>query len=145
MNDFSFSVPQNIIAGRGSIAKLPEVLKQMGATRAFIISGPHLAKIGTVQSCIDRLAAVGISAAAFTDTEKNPSVETVDRATAQFKESGADCIVALGGGSPISFVLHLPQTVRRGRVFAPKVHQRRHSFAPASGFFPSTVAASSKS
>lgn len=82
MNDFSFSVPQNIIAGRGSIAKLPEVLKQMGAARAFIISGPHLAKIGTVQSCIDRLAAVGISAAAFTDTEKNPSVETVDRATA---------------------------------------------------------------
>lgn len=103
MNDFSFSVPQNIIAGRGSIAKLPEVLKQMGATRAFIISGPHLAKIGTVQSCIDRLAAVGISAAAFTDTEKNPSVETVDRATAQFKESGADCIVALGGGSPKVF------------------------------------------
>ena len=104
MNDFSFSVPQNIIAGRGSIAKLPEVLKQMGATRAFIISGPHLAKIGTVQSCIDRLAAVGISAAAFTDTEKNPSVETVDKATALFKESGADCIVALGGGSPKSFM-----------------------------------------
>lgn len=104
MNDFSFSVPQNIIAGRGSIAKLPEVLKQMGASRAFIISGPHLAKIGTVQSCIDRLAAVGISAAAFTDTEKKPSVETVDRATAQFKESGADCIVALGGGSPKSFM-----------------------------------------
>ena len=64
MKDFSFSVPQNIIAGRGSIAKLPEVLKQFGTTRAFIISGPHLAKIGTVQSCIDRLAAVGISAAA---------------------------------------------------------------------------------
>lgn len=101
MNDFSFSVPQNIIAGRGSIARLPEVLKEMGATRAFIISGPHLAKIGTVQSCIDKLAAVGISAATFTDTEKNPSVETVDRATAQFKESGADCIVALGGGSPM--------------------------------------------
>lgn len=101
MKDFSFSVPQNIIVGRGSIARLPEVLKELGATHAFIISGPHLAKIGMVQSCIDKLAAVGIGADSFTETEKNPSVETVDKATARFKESGADCIVALGGGSPM--------------------------------------------
>ena len=31
MNEFNFSVPQNIIVGRGSMAKLPEVAKKMGA------------------------------------------------------------------------------------------------------------------
>ncbi len=84
MKDFSFTVPQNIIVGRGSIARLPEVFKELGATHAFLISGPHLARIGTVQACIDKLAAVGISADTFTETEKNPSVETVDKATAQY-------------------------------------------------------------
>ena len=42
MNEFNFSVPQNIIVGRGSMAKLPEVAKKMGGKHAFIISGPHL-------------------------------------------------------------------------------------------------------
>ena len=47
-------------------------------------------------------------------------------------------------GRACSDVSNLPQTVRGGGVFAPKVHhQRRHSFAPASSFFPSIVAASS--
>ena len=39
MEGFTFSVPQDIVAGKGSIAKLPEVVKKMGAAHAFIISG----------------------------------------------------------------------------------------------------------
>lgn len=101
MNGFSFTVPQNIIVGRGSIGRLPEVVKELGGSHAFIVSDPFLAKIGTVQACIDKLASAGIPADSFTGTEKNPSVETVDKATAQFKASGADCIVAVGGGSPM--------------------------------------------
>ncbi|MGM9537876.1 MAG: iron-containing alcohol dehydrogenase [Candidatus Onthomonas sp.] len=101
MKQFSFSVPQNIIVGQGSLSRLPEAVRAVGGTHAFLISGPHLAKMGTVQKCIDRLTAAGLPADAFTETEGNPSVETVDRATARFKASGADCIVALGGGSPM--------------------------------------------
>ena len=101
MEEFSFSVPQNIVAGKGTIQKLPEVAAKLGGKKAFIISGPHLNKIGAVAACEALLAEAGIQAAAFTDCEANPSVETVDKATAQFKESGADFIVAYGGGSPM--------------------------------------------
>ena len=101
MEEFSFSVPQNIVAGKGTIKKLPEVAAKLGGKKAFIISGPHLNKIGAVAACEALLAEAGIQAAAFTDCEANPSVETVDKATAQFKESGADFIVAYGGGSPM--------------------------------------------
>lgn len=101
MNNFTFSVPQDIIVGRGSLAKLPEVAKKLGGSHAFIISGPHLNKMGIVKSCSDALEAVGIPADAFTETEGNPSVETVDNATKAYKESGADFIIALGGGSPM--------------------------------------------
>ncbi len=101
MEEFSFSVPQNIVAGKGTIKKLPEVAAKLGGKKAFIISGPHLNKIGAVAACEALLADAGITAAAFTDCEANPSVETVDKATALFKESGADFIVAYGGGSPM--------------------------------------------
>lgn len=101
MSYFTFSVPQNIVAGQGSIAKLPELGKQLGGKHAFLISGPHLNKIGLVDSCKKALEQAGMQADAFTETEGNPSVETVDRATAAFLESGADFIVALGGGSPM--------------------------------------------
>lgn len=100
MKPFTFSVPQNIIAGKGSLKQLPDIGKKLG-THAFIISGPHLNQMGVVKGCTDKLEAAGIQVDAFTQTEGNPSVETVDKAAAAFLASGADFIVALGGGSPM--------------------------------------------
>jgi alcohol dehydrogenase len=101
MKEFTFSVPQNIIVGKGSLAKLPEVAEKLGGKHGFIISGPHLNKMGIVGSCADALKAKGIESSVFTETEGNPSVETVDKAAEAYKASGADFIVALGGGSPM--------------------------------------------
>lgn len=101
MNEFNFSVPQNIIVGRGSMAKLPEVAKKMSGKHAFIISGPHLKKMGLVEKAAESLRAEGILVDDFTDIEGNPSVTTVEAATEAFQASGADFIVAFGGGSPM--------------------------------------------
>lgn len=101
MNEFNFSVPQNIMVGRGSMAKLPEVAKEMGGKHAFIISGPHLKKMGLVEKAAESLRAEGILVDDFTDIEGNPSVTTVEAATEAFQASGADFIVAFGGGSPM--------------------------------------------
>lgn len=114
MNEFTFSVPQNIIVGKGSLAKLPEVAEKSGGKKAFIISGPHLNKMGIVQSCVDALKAKGIESSVFTETEGNPSVETVDKATEVFKISGADFIVALGGGSPMDVAKAVGVVARYG-------------------------------
>lgn len=114
MNEFTFSVPQNIIVGRGSLAKLPEVAEKSGGKKAFIISGPHLNKMGIVQSCVDALKAKEIESSVFTETEGNPSVETVDKASAAYKESGADFIVALGGGSPMDVAKAVGVVARYG-------------------------------
>ena len=114
MNEFTFSVPQNIIVGKGSLAKLPEVAGKLGGKKAFIISGPHLNKMGIVQSCADAMKAKGIESSVFTETEGNPSVETVDKASAAYKESGADFIVALGGGSPMDVAKAVGVVARYG-------------------------------
>ena len=99
--DFSFSIPQNIIFGAKSLLKLPEAAAKLGKKKALIISGPHLEKIGLVAKCSAALKASGIESASFCKTEANPSVETVEKAAAVFLESGADFIVAFGGGSPL--------------------------------------------
>ena len=46
MNEFSFSVPQNITVGKGSLAKLPEIAKKSGGSHAFLMSGPHRRRWG---------------------------------------------------------------------------------------------------
>lgn len=101
MNTFEFSIPQNVLFGKGSIYRLPSVLKEAGYNKAFIISGPHLNKIGMVSKCLDLLAKENIKGAAFTETEGNPCKDTVRKALKSYKESMADCIIAFGGGSPI--------------------------------------------
>ena len=101
MDPFSFSVPQNICFGWGMLGKLPDMARELGAKKAFIVSGPHLDKSGLVARCSESLAAAGIESGKFTETEANPSTETVERATEEFKKSGADVIVAFGGGSPL--------------------------------------------
>lgn len=101
MEEFAFSIPQNIKVGAGSLNKLPELAKELGKKKAFIISGPHLNKIGMVKKCQDALENAGITSDCFTETEANPSTETVEKATEQYKSCGADFIVAFGGGSPL--------------------------------------------
>ena len=101
MAEFSFSIPQNIVFGRGMLARLPEFAGKLGGKKAFIISGPHLNKLGLVEKCNRALKTNGMECAAFTDTEGNPSTNTVERAVEEFRRSGADFIIAFGGGSPL--------------------------------------------
>jgi alcohol dehydrogenase len=101
MKEFTFSIPQNIIVGSGSMARLPEAAKALGGSHALIISGPNLKRMGLVDRAADYLKAEHILVDIFTDTEANPSVDTVNRATEAFKACGADFLVALGGGSPM--------------------------------------------
>lgn len=101
MDSFSFSIPQNIFFGRGSLKKLPELAKKSNYKKAFIISGPHLNKLGLVETCGKLLMSEKIEYDSFTKTEGNPCTETVVSAVEAYRESGADFIVALGGGSPL--------------------------------------------
>lgn len=101
METFSFSIPQNITAGRGCISSLPAIIDKINCNKAFIITGPYLYKSGAVNKCTDILKASNIEYQIFSETEGNPSVETVDKATEAYKNSGADFIIAFGGGSPL--------------------------------------------
>ncbi|MBQ6967852.1 MAG: iron-containing alcohol dehydrogenase [Lachnospiraceae bacterium] len=101
MNPFNFSLPLEIFFGKGELARLPEAAKNLKTEHAFIISDPGIKKMGIAGKCEDMLKAQGIKVSGFYDTEANPSVETVERAAEEYRKSGADTIVAVGGGSSI--------------------------------------------
>lgn len=101
MKTFSFSIPQNVIFGKGGLQELPQAAKKMQKKKALIISGPHLQKRGMVEKCRDALKAAEIESEAFTETEGNPGTETVEKAAEAYRKSGAEFIVAFGGGSPL--------------------------------------------
>ncbi len=101
MKPFSFSVPQDIRFGAGSLKELSELAEKTGAKAALIVSGPHLKKAGLVDLCAGQLKAAGMECEEFTETEANPSTDTVERAAKLCRESKAELIVAFGGGSPL--------------------------------------------
>lgn len=51
MDSFSFTIPQNIKFGAGTLDLLPDLAKELGKSKGYIISGPHLNKIGMVAKC----------------------------------------------------------------------------------------------
>lgn len=101
MEPFSFSIPQNVIFGRGELKKLPVLAEKYKGKKGLIVSGPHLYKAGLVDKCRDYLKDAGFETEIFTETEGNPSTDTVKKAADLLKESNAGFIVALGGGSPL--------------------------------------------
>jgi alcohol dehydrogenase len=101
MKEFTFTVPQNIVFGRNSLSRLPELLKKCDTQKVLIISGPNLKRQGLVDKVKELIGAANIECEVFTDVEANPSVSTVEAAAKEFKQSQADSIVAFGGGSPM--------------------------------------------
>lgn len=78
---------------------MPQEIKSRGLTKAFVTSDPDLVKFGVTSKVTDLLDAAEIPYTLYDNIKPNPTVENVQTGVAAFKESGADCIVAIGGGS----------------------------------------------
>lgn len=77
------------------------LLEEVKGTRAFIVSDSIMEKLGYLQTAIDYLAKAGISSATFTDVRPDPDVKLIADGMKLFIESGADVLIAIGGGSAI--------------------------------------------
>ena len=99
MKNFSFTIPQDIRFGVGIVNELANIVDEENINKVFLVSDRGLEKAGLVQRIIDVINKSKASCVSFLDVVPNPTNVVVDEATKQFKESGADCIIALGGGS----------------------------------------------
>ncbi len=87
--------------GAGSRSVLSEEVKKRGFKKVFVVTDNDLVKFGVAGEVTAVLDAAGIPFIIFTDVKQNPTVAQVKAGGAEFAASGADVIVAIGGGSPI--------------------------------------------
>ncbi len=85
--------------GKDAIKEIPTELKGRGYTKAFVCSDPDLVKFGVTGKVTALLDEAGFAWELFSEIKANPTIENVQAGVAAFKASGADCIVAIGGGS----------------------------------------------
>ena len=85
--------------GKGAIAEIATEIKSRGFKKAFVCSDPDLIKFGVTKKVTDVLDNAGIDYEIFSEIKANPTIENVQAGVESFKKSGADCIVAIGGGS----------------------------------------------
>ena len=85
--------------GKGAIGNIVPELTARGFQKAFVCSDPDLIRFYVTKKVTDLLDAAGFAYEVYSDIKPNPTIENVQTGVAAFRKSGADCIVAIGGGS----------------------------------------------
>ena len=114
MQPFTYvGAPSRVVFGFGVVDRVPDEVRALGCSRALVLSTPQQA--GDAKGLSARLGA--LSAGVFSHATMHTPVEVTERAMQAVRESGADCTVALGGGSTtglgkaIALRTDLPQIV----------------------------------
>lgn len=85
--------------GKGTIQDIATEVKTRGFKKAFVCSDPDLIKFGVTKKVTDVLDNAGFAYEIYSNIKPNPTIENVQTGVKAFKESGADYIIAIGGGS----------------------------------------------
>lgn len=85
--------------GAGAIQEIATEAKGRGFTKAFVCSDPDLVKFGVTKKVLDVLDGAELSYELYSNIKPNPTIENVQTGVEAYKKSGADYIIAIGGGS----------------------------------------------
>ncbi len=92
----------DILEGDGSFDKIPEWLKSHNRKSVLLVSGSFLSKkLGLTPRLAKKFEECGIKCTIFDGVVPNPTIECTEEGVRLYKENDCDCIVALGGGSPM--------------------------------------------
>ncbi|WP_159236191.1 lactaldehyde reductase [Raoultella terrigena] len=86
--------------GRGAIAALADEVKRRGYGKALIVTDKTLVQCGAVSRVTDSMDAAGLAWEIFSAVIPNPTIAVVQEGLRVFRQSGADYLLAIGGGSP---------------------------------------------
>ncbi len=85
--------------GKGAIEEIPGIIESKGFKKAFIASDPDLVKFEVTKKVTDLLDAKNMAYEVYSDIKPNPTIENVQSGVEAYKKSGADYMIAIGGGS----------------------------------------------
>ena len=85
--------------GAGAIQSIADEVKARGYKKAFVCSDPDLVKFGVTKKVLDVLEGAGLDYELYSNIKPNPTIENVQTGVETYKKSGADYLIAIGGGS----------------------------------------------
>ena len=85
--------------GAGAIQEIAAEAKGRGFQKAFVCSDPDLVKFGVTKKVLDVLDEAGLVYELYSDIKPNPTIENVQTGVEAFRKSGADYLIAIGGGA----------------------------------------------
>lgn len=94
-------LPRVMQIGAGASEQVPAVLESLGCSRPLIITDKMMVELGYAGIIQSRLAEHNLSAEVFDDTVPEPTVGSIQAGVERVRSGSYDCIIALGGGSPI--------------------------------------------
>ena len=92
--------------GAGAIKEIAAEAKARGFKKAFVCSDPDLIKFNVTKKVTDVLDEAGLVYEIYSNIKANPTIENVQTGVAAFKASGADYLIAIGGGSSMDKAWH---------------------------------------
>jgi len=101
LNGFSFELPTKIEYGIGAAQSLADQVKKLNARKVLLITDKGVVSSGLLERITGPLAAHKLKWKVFDNVEPNPKDYNVQQGTEIASRFNPDCLVALGGGSPI--------------------------------------------
>lgn len=98
---YQYNNPTQIEFGPGAIRKIPERLAALGGKKVMIVTDKGVAAAGILDKISAVLKDAAMAFTVFDEVLPDPSTEVIEAIFALFRQEGADCILAIGGGSPI--------------------------------------------
>ena len=89
----------DVTEGHGARGRIGEICRENGYKQVLLVTDRTLHALGFEQPVVASLEAAGVGCAVFNDIHSEPSIATIEAGRQQALACGADCIVALGGGS----------------------------------------------
>jgi len=97
----TFRIPNAIITGSGSSKQVGEECKKLNLKKALIVTDRNQVKLGIINGVLASLPPSGVAYAIYDGVNTEPVTEHVQEGLKAFKGNGCDCLIAVGGGSPI--------------------------------------------
>ncbi|MCY9670446.1 iron-containing alcohol dehydrogenase [Paenibacillus alginolyticus] len=133
MNGFEFQAKTKVAFGIGRSNQIADDVKALSRTyKVVLVTDPGLVQLGVPEPILRALHDGGIEAHLFSDVQSDPSSTSIDQAAAMIRESGADCVIGLGGGSAMD-------VAKMAALVAGDVHPAEHYALMAHSFQPKQV------
>jgi 4-hydroxybutyrate dehydrogenase len=114
-----WSFPTRVVFGAGAARETGNEAKRLGAAKALVVTDAGVVATGLVAPIEEALRKAGVEVTIFSGVDPNPVEKNVADGVLAYRQSGAELIVAVGGGSPLDVGKIIRLKARPG------VHERR--------------------